>query len=273
MILIAFIWGIFKEALAKKIILAIIIFFSLIIFLILYFINLESVEGVQTILNMYGQGKFEDALLDFELAMISGIPRFMLMTLFVVLVSSFIPSMLKEGNLDLLLSKPISRTKIIIGHFLAGILFVLISLTLIIGIIWFIISAKTNIWHFKFLFSIFWLTFVFSIIYSTVILFASITKSTVFTILINVMLYFPVTWGLYMLNNLLRDKSQVFGGTGEFIVKFFYFLLPKPWDVQEIGDNLIKGTSVMSYMPLITTILFMIIVISLSILYFKKKDY
>ena len=273
MILISFIWGIFKEALAKKIILAVIIFFSLIIFLILYFINLDSVEGVKTLLSMSGQEKFADALLDFELYIVSGIPRFMLLTLFIILVSSFIPSMLREGNLDLLLSKPISRTKIILGHFIAGILFVFVTLLLIIGIIWLIISGKTGIWHFQFLLSIVWLTLVFTIIYSTVILFATLTKSTIFTILINIFLYFPLTWGLYMLNILLKNKSEVFGASGEFIVKFFYYLFPKPWDTQDIGEAIIKGMSVNSYMPLVTSLLFVVIILSLTILYFRKKDY
>jgi len=273
MILFAYIWGIFKEALAKKIILAVLILFSLIIFLILYFINLDSVEGVKTLLSMSGQEKFADALLDFELYIISGVPRFMLLTLFIILVSSFIPSMLREGNLDLLLSKPISRTKIIIGHFIAGILFVFVTLLIIIGIIWFIISSKTGIWHTQFLFSIFWLTLVFAIIYSTVILFSTLTKSTIFTILINIFLYFPVTWGLYMLNIVLKNKSHVFGAAVEFFVKFFYYVFPKPWDVQDIGEALIKGLQVDSYMPLITSVLFIIIILSLTILYFRKKDY
>jgi len=104
MILFSFIWGIFKEALAKKIILSILLFFAFIVFLILYFVNLDSVEGVKTLLALSGQDKFEEALLGLELEMVSGIPGFMLFILFIILVSSFIPSMLKQGYIDLILS-------------------------------------------------------------------------------------------------------------------------------------------------------------------------
>ncbi|HEY5535946.1 MAG TPA: hypothetical protein VIL99_13560 [Ignavibacteria bacterium] len=272
MIFFAFIRGIFKEALAKKIILSIIIFFSFIIFLILYFINLDSVEGVNALLALSGQSQFEEALLGLEIDMVSGIPGFMLFTLFIILVSSFIPSMLKEGYIDLILSKPISRAKIILGHYVAGLLFVFSALILFVGIVWFIISAKTGIWHFKFLISIPWMTLVFAVLYSTVIFFATVTRSSIFTILINVFLYFPVTWALYKLNIVLQNKSQIFGATAEFLVKFFYYLLPKPWDLQDTGADIIKGLSI-NFMPLVTSVLFIAIMISLTVVYFKRKDY
>ncbi len=273
MILFSFIWGIFKEALAKKIILSILLFFAFIVFLILYFVNLDSVEGVKTLLALSGQDKFEEALLGLELEMVSGIPGFMLFILFIILVSSFIPSMLKEGYIDLILSKPISRTRIIFAHFIAGLLFVFLALLIFVGVVWLIISAKTGIWHFKFLFSIVWMTLVFSVLYSTVIFFATITKSSIFTILINIFLYFPLTWALYKLNIILLNKSQILGATAEFLGKFFYYVFPKPWDMQDIGDKIIKGLPVDSYMPLITSLLFVIIMLSLTIVYFKKKDY
>jgi len=50
-------------------------------------------------------------------------------------------------------------------------------------------------------------------------------------------------------------------------------VFPKPWDMQDIGDKIIKGLPVDSYMPLITSMLFVIIMLSLTIVYFKKKDY
>jgi ABC-2 type transport system permease protein len=273
MVLISFIWGIFKEAFAKKIILSIIIFFSLIIILFLYFVNLDSVEGVQSLLKLYGKEQFYDALLDFEFTMLSGIPRFMLVSLFLIMSSSFIPSMLKEGNIDLILSKPVSRAKIILGHFIAGILIVFLSFLIIIGIIWLIISAKTGIWHFSFMLSVFWLTAVFAVLYISVIFFALITKNSVITIVINIFLYFPVTWGLYTLNIFFNKQTQLMGPIGEFIVKFFYFIFPKPWDIFDIGQNLIKGETVASYMPLYTSVFYIVLMFLFSVLYFRKKDY
>jgi hypothetical protein len=70
----------------------------------------------------------------------------------------------------------------------------------------------------------------------------------------------------------LQNKSQIFGAVGEFLVKFFYYLFPKPWDMQDIGAGIIKGAAV-DYMPLVTSILFTAIMISLTIVYFRKKDY
>ena len=274
--LITFISGIIREALAKKIILSIFIFFSLILIFIVFAATNDSVAGMLAFLEASGgNADYKSAVIYFETGVVSKIPMFMLTAFFLIIVSSFIPSMLQKGHIDLLLSKPISRTKIIVGHLLAGVAFVFVSLLFLFGVIWIIVSAKTGIWHIPFLYSVIWFTFLFLVLYSLMIFTGLLTKNTVLNILINLVLFFPVSWIFYILTVVTNKGEQFFsfGAVSGFIIKFFYYILPKPWDIADICESAIKQETITSIQPIITSVLFIGIMVSLSIWYFNKKDY
>lgn len=274
--LITFISGIIREALAKKIILSIFLFFSLIILFIIFAATNDSVAGMLAFLEASGgNADYRSAVIYFESTVTSKIPMFMMIAFYLIIVSSFIPSMLQKGHIDLLLSKPISRTKIVIGHLLAGTAFAFLSSFFLLGIIWLIVSIKTGIWHIPFLYSILWFTYIFLTLYSFVILIGLLTRNTILNIIINLILFFPLSWIFYILNEITKKGDQFlsFGAVTLFIIKFFYYLMPKPWDLADICEAAIKGEAIGSVQPIITSLLFIGIMISLSIWYFNKKDY
>jgi ABC-type transport system involved in multi-copper enzyme maturation permease subunit len=275
MIFISFILGIIKEAFAKKIVLTLIIIYLVVVLLVIYLLNLESIDAVQTLLMASSANDFRQAIVNIQAYWIlGGFSVFVLFTLFIVLVSSFVPSMLKKGYIDLIISKPISRAKIILGHFTAGIIFIFAALLLMITAIWFLLSLKSGVWNVNFLYSVFWFTFIFAVLYSLIILIAVLTKSTILTILINQLILFPFSYILYFLNDKLQAAAQgLIGGTGEFIIKFLYYLFPKPWDLHTICQNIIAGKEITSYQPVYTSLLFIVVMLSLTIFYFGKKDY
>lgn len=276
MSLIPLIYGTVKEAIAKKVLLSIFIIFSAVIILVLMIINLDPVEILPQIMGNDPNFDYNTFVLWFELQTISQFPFFIIMTLFVVMSASFIPSMLEKGTVELILSKPLSRAEIILGKFVGGIIIVFIALTYFITLIWLIISFKTGVWHFSFLSSILWYTFIFAVLYSLIILTALITKSTVLTLIVNMFLLFPVT-GLLSIResayHLINSKAV------EFILDFIYYLLPKPWDLRTMAVDIIEGKFnassgiLIAYQPFITSVIFIIAVLSLSVYYFNKRDY
>lgn len=275
MVLAAFIKGVFKEAMAKKILLTIFGFFSLLILLSVFALTNSTVEGMQMMLESGGANTLREAVLTFQSYIVAGIPMFMLVSSMLIITSSFVPDMLKKGHIDLLLSKPISRTRIVIGHFLAATLIVLVAFAFLLGIIWILVSAKTGFWNPSFLYSILWFTLIFSILYSAVMFIGILSRSTILTIIINMLLFFPLSFLLYLANRYFQsdEKSIVFGPVAESLLKFFYQILPKPWDVQDITVSYVTQSAVGNYMPLISSLLFMLIMLVLSIWYFNKKDY
>lgn len=268
MIFLTLIWSTFREAIAKKIFLGFFAISTLIIFIFLFLVNADSIEGMVTMMESGEQG-IKGVIIGFDV-LILNVSYLLIITLCLISVSSFIPSMLEKGYIDLLLSKPISRTNIILGKFAGGVALIFISLVYLMGSVWLILSIKSGYWHLPFLYSIFWLTVTFAVIYSFVILLGLLTQSTILTIIVTFFLVFIISPLLAGREGILQlvDSSAV-----KFILDFFYYIFPKPGGINEISVNIIAGEPVVTYEPLITSLLFMLAMLSVSIYYFKNKDY
>jgi len=270
MVFLALILGTLREAIAKKIFIGFFAISTIIVIVFLFVVNVDSVEGMVDVMGSSGDDAVRQLVVGFEIVMLN-ISYLLIITFCLISVSSFIPSMLEKGNIDLLLSKPISRANIILGKFSGGVILVFLSLVYLIGFVWLILSAKSGYWHFPFLYSILWLTLSFAVIYSLVIFLGLTTKSTILTIIITLFLVFVITPFLAVREETIF--TIINNDVIKFIINFFYYIFPKPSDINIICTDIITGEPVKSYQPLITSLLFMITMLSVSILYFKKKDY
>lgn len=270
MIFLTLILGTLREAVAKKIFLGFFIISTIIILFFLLVVNVDSVEGMVDVMESTGDDAVKQLVVQSQTWMLD-ISYLLVITFCLISVSSFIPSMLEKGNIDLLLSKPISRAKIILGKFSGGVVLIFFSLVYLLGFLWLIFSIKSGYWHFPFLYSIFWFTLSFAVIYSLVIFLGLTTKSTILTVISTMFLVFVITPILGKREEVIFTfiSNDVF----KFIINFFYYVLPKPDDLFLICANTIAGDPVKSYQPLITSLLFMVAMLSVSILYFRKRDY
>ncbi|MCX7833046.1 MAG: hypothetical protein N2490_02400 [Ignavibacteria bacterium] len=266
----------FKEAFARKVLLFIFILFSVIIILIPLIINLDAVEVIPYMLQSDPNFSYDKFVLTVELAFISQVPFLVLMMIFIIMASSFVPSMLQKGYVEFILSRPISRTTIILSKYIAGIAIVFLAMIYIIFPVWLIISIKTGVWHFKFLYSIFWFTFIFASLYSLIILTGLITRSSILTLIFNLIIFFPISAVFSIRDTIYKFISNK---VIVFIFDFFYYLLPKPWDLRSMCESTINGSFNLesgffySFQPIITSIIFIITILSVSIYYFSNKDY
>jgi ABC-type transport system involved in multi-copper enzyme maturation permease subunit len=260
----------FREAVAKKIFLGFFVIATLIILFFLLLVNVDSVEGMVNMMEATGEEGIKQLVMGFQVGMIT-ISYFLVITFCFIAVSSFIPSMLEKGNVDILLSKPVSRTNIILAKFLGGVLLIFLSLTYLIGGVWLILSIKSGFWHFPFLYSIPWLTFSFAVIYALIILVGVTSQSTILSIIVSMFLVFVICPVLFVRETVVF--SIVTSSTMQFIINFFYYIFPKLNDINKIIENLIMGNPINTYMPVFTSFLFMLACLSLSIFYFRKKDY
>ena len=94
---------------------------SILIILVFYFLLMwDSVEGMVNMMESSGEGGIKQLVIGFQVAMIN-ISYLLIITFCLVSVSSFIPSMLEKENIDLLLSKLVSRTNILLAKFAGGV--------------------------------------------------------------------------------------------------------------------------------------------------------
>ncbi len=254
----------FREAIAKKIFVGYYIIYTIILLVVLFAVNLDTVEGVMSLTDV------KESVISLQVIMTS--VSYLLILIFCIISSaSFIPSMVDKGTIDLLLSKPLSRFKILMSKYLGAVIFIGISLLYFIGVIWLILSLKSGFWNFNFLFTILSLTFAFAVMYSIVVLIGLTTQSTVIAILINLFM-------LFVLCPILAARETIIftfvtNDIVRFLFNFFYYIFPKPGEINDITIRLITGESVPSWQPVITSFLFCAAVMSFSVYYFSKKDY
>lgn len=269
----------FREALAKKIFIGYYIFYAIVILIMIFLVNMDSIEGVMSLADskMLVQ-QVESGFLTLSWNLI----------LFFSLIStaSFIPSMLEKGTIDLLISKPISRSMILFSKYLGAVLFVFISMVFLFGSIWLILSLKSGYWDPMFLLSIFWITLAFATMYSIVVIIGLTTQSTVVAILVNFFLIFVLCPILSIREGVVF--TLVTNETVKFIFDFLYYLFPKPGEFRDIATSMINGEQInmwksaanaetgqftVSWLSPISSVLFMLAAMAYSVFYFSKKDY
>jgi len=108
----------------------------------------------------------------------------------IVITAFFIPNMLRKGTIDMLLSKPIHRPRLLAYKYTGGLAFVFLNSLVAIGGVWLVIGLRSGIWAPGFFLTIFTLTFFFAILYSVSTLFSVLTRSPIVSILTTVFVWF-----------------------------------------------------------------------------------
>jgi len=260
-----------REAISRKIIVAFfaISTFTIIVFALLFgFVSAENFTQISTKNIPFDEMSAE---------LVKGLKLIVVAPLFggglflsIFSASSFIPNMLEKGNIDLLLSKPISRTQIILGKFLGGVLIVFLNIAYLIISLWILIGIKFSIWEPSFLYSILTITFTFASLYSLIILIGILTQSSVLAMMLSYLIFFifsPILSARdsigYFLNN-----SIVNG-----IMEVLYYIIPKTSELGTITTELAMGYGIEEFQPILTSLAFLILVLYFSIIIFSKKDY
>lgn len=261
-----------REALSRKIIIT---FFAVSTFVILSFallFSLVSFEDLTAMVNTQGSSSVNIAE-----EVLKGLKLFVVAPLFggglfisIFSASSFIPNMLEKGTIDLMLSKPISRPQLILGKFLGGVLIVLVNIAYLILALWFLIGIKFGIWSPDILYTIFTITFAFSSLYALMIFVGILTQSSVLAMILSYMIFFVLSPIL-----VARDTISIFIESEVFtnIANILYYVLPKTSEIGSLTTELAIGYGVDDYQPIITTLIFTVLVIYISIFIFSKKDY
>ena len=91
---------------------------------------------------------------------------FVLVFLGVLVTASIIPDMLQPGSLHLLLSKPVSRTGLLLSKFIGGCAFVLLCVIQLVLGLYLVAGLRLDVWNLRFLWCIPAAVFLFAVFYS-----------------------------------------------------------------------------------------------------------
>jgi ABC-type transport system involved in multi-copper enzyme maturation permease subunit len=262
----AVVWQTLREARASKAFLSFTII--MIIGLTLYGFVMFS-AGFDLFLESAGEAS-QNEILNMFLFTILNFIYFFLIVMATFSSARVIPAALEKGQVELLLSKPVSRTQIIIGKFIGVIIFNFIIISFLILGTWIITSFRFSFWNANFLLSIPVILFIFAVLYSIILLFGVITKQSLAGMMIVYFIFLIVSPFLYA----VKEGSIGFLNSSgiESLLITLYYILPK---TAELGAyfHMILFSGDIDYQPFLTSFIFMALLTAISIFLFKRKDF
>lgn len=266
-----------QEAFARKVFIAFFVISSLVlaVFLAVFiFTPLDSFLKPFDEMIRQSKGKIQ---LDALSMLVRGIENAIAMPLFglglflsIFSVSSFIPTMLEKGHVDVILSKPVSRTQVLIGKFTGGLLVVFFNVAYLICGIWLMLGLKFSVWDTQFLYTVLTITFTFAVFYSLIILIGVISQNSILSMMVCYFIFLIVS-------PLLAARESIFSfihsDAIKAVINGIYYILPKTSELGSITGDLVRKQPVESLQPVYSSALFMIGVFIISVLVFRKKDY
>lgn len=115
-------------------------------------------------------------------------------TLMIIATAGVFPAMMEKGAIDVLLGKPISRSRLFLYKYLSGMTFVIIQATFFVGLTFLVVGWRWGVWMPGYLVSIPLLALLFSYVYCVSVLVAVATRSTVAAILLSI-----ASWAVFAL--------------------------------------------------------------------------
>ncbi|MCP5535281.1 MAG: ABC transporter permease [Akkermansiaceae bacterium] len=111
------------------------------------------------------------------------------LVLALISVCPVFPDFLTAGSIDVAISKPMSRVTLFLVKYLGSLLFVAIQVFVFCLIVFIAHGVRMNAWNLEIFWAVLLLTFVFSLIYSVAVLTAVWTRSTLFSLLMALLVW------------------------------------------------------------------------------------
>ncbi len=167
----------------------------------------------------------------------------------VIITAFFIPNMLRKGSIDLLISKPIGRTQLLVYKYIGGLVFISIITSFTITLVWIAISFRAGYWDPTFLLTIPTLLLAFAILYALSTAVAVFTRSAIASILITIAFMF----GLFIVGQAKTffDVNRVFQVAkvpdwAYTLVDTLHAILPRYKDLDRLTSKLLIETNLPS---------------------------
>jgi hypothetical protein len=111
----------------------------------------------------------------------------------VLVTASMIPQTFEPGSVDLLLSKPVSRSLLFLAKFMGGCVFIAINAAYLIGGLWLILGTRFGLWNSRLLWAIPLYLFLFAIYYAVSATAGVVWRNAIVSVVVAILFWF-VCW-------------------------------------------------------------------------------
>jgi len=263
----------FREAMARKIFWGLFAISALMIAFFLFLLKIDVVAGATATVSLFGSSIDRRTDLGRVVVMVhASIATFLYgfgMFLAVFASAGLTPSLLESGRIELLLSKPVARWHLLLSRYLGNILIIFLNSSFLVTGVWLIFGLKTGIWSASFLWTIATTVFLFAVLLTVVVLAGVLFESAALATMVTValMILSPILAQTQMMERLLSSESsrQVWRG--------LYYVLPKAHDLGRMTLEIVQGKAVTDLMPLWSSAIFGLVVLSIAVFFFHRRDY
>lgn len=274
---------VFREAAARWTLIAYFTLSSLFILIFGAAVNLDIVDGALAGAKLFGQSvdmgggpvEIDKIVLGFE----SGFSGFLyLVGTFLALFATahLVPRLQEKGTIDLYLSRPIGRVKLLLSRYAGGLLLAAANLAYLIGTMWLIIVWKTRVLHPRFLMAGLVILFTIAALMAFAFLIGVVTSSTGVSLM--------GTYAVFFFAAILvaHDKfsAAVSTETAAKVIDGLYWVLPKTAELGQATVALVAGAEAPGPLANInhlavfgSTALFGAAALSLASWLFSRKDF
>jgi ABC-2 type transport system permease protein len=265
-----------REAFARYTLLGFLLVSALFLLTLTFALNLDIVDGGLAAGTLFGKAlELHHGSRPIDTVVVTGQSVFagMLYVLGVFLAifatGSQVPNLQRRGTVDLYVTRPITRTHLLLGRFLGATTLVIANLFFLCGGVFLIISLKTRVWNPRFLVATGLILVVFLSFLGFMYMVGVLSSSTSLSIMLPYALYM-VSMPLAAHDHIAAAMDSRFWAT---FVHGLYWVLPK---TAEIGRDLtayVLGRATPTLIPLATTAAFGAVCLAAAVVIFNRKSF
>jgi ABC-type transport system involved in multi-copper enzyme maturation permease subunit len=262
----------FREAFARKIFWGFMGCSTALILFFIFIMKIDVVQGAIATVSLFGKTSGGEDVQRLVRQVHGAIAAFLFtagMFLAVFASAGLIPSVFEPGRIELLLSKPVERYHILLGRYIGNVLVIAANIFYLVFAIWLIFGVKTGVWTYGFLWSSVLTVFMFAVLLTVVVLVGVLWESAAVTTM--------VTFGIMILSPILAQQRTLerllTSETSRNIVRALYYALPKVFDLGRLARSLVLGESVGDWMPIWSSALFGVVMLSTGVYAFARRNY
>jgi ABC-type transport system involved in multi-copper enzyme maturation permease subunit len=190
--------------------------------------------------------------------------------------ASLVPHMLEKGTIDLLLSKPVSRSVLFGARYLGALLIAGANLLYFVGGIGVILALKTGVWNGGFFLSGLLMTVYFGALLGFLVLCGALLRSTTIAIMAAALVYL-VSLAVAAPHANADWPNLITSHAGRFvtvsIVEILYHALPRTLEMGTLITSLVLHRPIDSWMPVVWTMLSGGAALALALAWFRRADF
>jgi ABC-type transport system involved in multi-copper enzyme maturation permease subunit len=262
----------FREAFARRIFWGFFGCCTALLLFLMFILRIDVVAGALATISIFGNTlptTNVQNLVQQTQGVIAMALYFMGMALAIFASAGLVSAVFEPGRIELLLSKPVSRTHLLLGRYVGNLLVVAANILYLVVGSWLIFGIKTDIWGAGFLISSLFTIFMFGVMLAVIVLVGVLWDSAAVAIMVSFAMSI-VTLIVAQKTTLERLLSSEWSRD---VVRFLYYVLPKTSDISVIIRHVILNQPVDSWMPVWSTALFGIVVLGLGIWRFRTRTF